>query len=136
MRATGKNLLVITHISTFLILISTLFCNGSNINYSLNLFKNNNSEFKAVNDTFYFMTNCENSMMVYNVMKNDIIPDSETIQIRSVFAPKNGVLTFGSNGNFSLTLPNDYSGILEFRYTIYNKKETSKYSEAEVIIII
>lgn len=92
-------------------------------------------DFYAVNDTFYFVTSCASTFFYDNVMKNDIV-SGPNIQMCSVYAPKDGVLTFGSNGGFTLSLPDKYSGVLEFCYSICDKNNSDVRSEARVIIIV
>ena len=136
MRITGKILLVISLSSVFVFVLGILVCLGNDkafISTTKDIIPE--EEFYAVNDTFYFITNCASTLFYDNVLKNDVVPNSNA-QICSVFAPKNGILTFGSNGNFTLTLPEKYSGILEFSYTICDKHNSDISSDATVTIIV
>lgn len=127
MSVTRRTVLVISHAILFLFIFSS-FTKRGNTKVSI--------EFNAVNDTFYFVTNCDNELFFGDVLKNDKFQDSENIQICSVYAPKDGILTFGSNGRFTLSLPGNYSGILDFKYSICDKKDHSESSEATVTIIV
>ena len=136
MRITGKILLVISFSFVLLLVSGTLKCKNSNKGI---ISKTDDNcaleEFFAVNDTFYFVTNCANTLLFDNVLKNDVFQNTDA-QICSVFAPKDGVLTFGSNGGFTLTLPEQYSGTLEFSYTICGRNGNETSSEAQVFVIV
>ena len=136
MKITGKFFLVFSQSFIFLFVVGTLY--GRDINPFVPKIpgKITSTEFYAVNDTFYFVSNCTSDKLIDNVLKNDVFQDFENIQVCSVFAPKDGLLTFGSNGKFMLMLPDDYSGILEFSYSICSKNNGTESSGAKVVVIV
>ena len=126
MKITRITFLVISHSISLFFILSTFSSSG----------RGANTELKAVNDTFYFVTNCVSDLFFDDVLKNDDFQGAEGIQICSVYAPNDGILTFGSNGRFTLTLPTDYTGIVEFNYSLCNRKNGSESSVARVVIIV
>ncbi len=92
-------------------------------------------EFTAVNDTFYFVTNCASKLFTGNILKNDNIPNAD-VKICFVFAPQIGEISFGSNGNFTLTLPEKFEGFLEFNYILCETNSEESESVAKVSVFV
>lgn len=88
----------------------------------------------AANDTFELIANCYNNILSGNVLKNDQISIENSYKICFVYAPKEGTLSFGSNGNFTFSLDNDFRGIIKFTYWICETNNKSNEYEAQVVI--
>lgn len=135
----------ITRVTILVISLSVIFLFISNASASeissaekrvlINDINPHQEKFKAVNDTFYFITNCINDKFFDNVLNNDVIQETEEVQVCYVFAPKDGLLTFGSNGNFMLIFPEGYSGTVEFSYTLCNKSANTT-AKANVVVFV
>lgn len=88
----------------------------------------------AINDTFAFIANCHNNILSGNVLKNDQISIDNSYKICFIYAPKEGILSFGGNGNFTFSLDNDFRGIVKFTYSICETANKSNEYDAQVII--
>lgn len=88
----------------------------------------------AVNDTFELISNCNNTVLSGNVLKNDHISVDNSYKICFVFAPKEGLLSFGSNGNFTFSVEDDFRGIIRFSYSICETANKINEYNAQVYI--
>lgn len=69
----------------------------------------------AVNDTF--STNYETALSD-NVLTNDTDPDNDTLTVTNNTNPSNGSVTVNTNGSFTYTPNNGFSGSDSFTYTV------------------
>lgn len=90
----------------------------------------------AENDTFLYINSCNNKLLEGNVLSNDQINANDSLKLCGVFAPDDGVLSFGSNGIFAFVADSAFEGDVLFRYRICQISNPSIYTEAQVWILV
>jgi len=90
----------------------------------------------AVDDRYLMLIDCNNNVLVGNLLDNDMSEKAANIEIAYVVAPAIGLFSCGPNGNFIYIVQERFDGIVEFRYRIWNKENNDLYSDATVKIAI
>lgn len=110
-------------------------CFNIEINSS-NILKNNSQINVAENDTFIYINSCNNGVLTGSVISNDQIKSNDSLKICYIYAPKKGILSFGSNGQFTYSADTNFEGEVNFRYRLCHISNHLDYTEAKVLIVV
>ncbi len=90
----------------------------------------------AVEDKYLMLIDCNNDVLVGNLLDNDESDDKSNMEIAYVVAPQIGLFSCGPAGNFVYIVREHFDGIVEFRYRVQNKLNHALYSDGTVKIAI
>lgn len=90
----------------------------------------------AVNDTFELLVDCGNNSIKGDILANDYDPDGDAIKLSFVKSPGYGTFKINSQGSFNFTVPDDFTGILVFKYRISETTNTDNFADAEFVIFV
>lgn len=90
----------------------------------------------AVNDTFVFVNSCNNRVLTGSVIANDQIKTSDSLKVCFIYAPKEGMLSFGSSGKFTYIPDINFVGEVIFKYRLCHVNNPNNYTESNVLIVV
>lgn len=90
----------------------------------------------AGNDTIIHFAGCDRTEIRGNLMANDYAPDGDPIALYFINAPREYTFLSGGDGRFTLKIPSDFTGLIEFEYYITEVNKNAYKARGEVFVYV